>query len=107
MWTSSATCTRTRSIDLAADHAVEFLELGDLIDLARRLLGDPPPSRDVGLFEDGTGIISDPGIYGSMAWLDIADGYGAYLAIEADDDIRGKNLANLLFAPIETAMGLD
>lgn len=28
---------------------IEFLELDDLIDLARRLLGDPPPIGDVGL----------------------------------------------------------
>ena len=28
---------------------VEFLDLDDLIDLARSLLGDPPPIRDVGL----------------------------------------------------------
>jgi death-on-curing protein len=28
---------------------VEFLDIDDLIDLARRLLGDPPPIRDVGL----------------------------------------------------------
>jgi death-on-curing protein len=28
---------------------VEFLDLDDLVDLARRLLGDPPPIRDVGL----------------------------------------------------------
>jgi death-on-curing protein len=28
---------------------VEFLELDDLVDLARALLGDPPPIRDVGL----------------------------------------------------------
>lgn len=27
---------------------VEFLDLDDLIELARRLLGDPPPIRDVG-----------------------------------------------------------
>jgi death-on-curing protein len=30
-------------------HPVEFLDLDDLIELARRLLGDPPPIRDVGL----------------------------------------------------------
>jgi len=29
--------------------AVEFLDLDDLIELARRLLGAPPPLRDVGL----------------------------------------------------------
>jgi death-on-curing protein len=28
---------------------VEFLDLDDLIELARRLLGEPPPIRDVGL----------------------------------------------------------
>ncbi|MEM9042700.1 MAG: type II toxin-antitoxin system death-on-curing family toxin [Actinomycetota bacterium] len=28
---------------------VEFLDLDDLLELARRLLGDPPPIRDVGL----------------------------------------------------------
>lgn len=36
--------------DLADDASeVAFLDLDDLIDLARRLLGDPPPVRDVGL----------------------------------------------------------
>ena len=30
-------------------EAVEFLDLDDLLELARRLLGDPPPVRDVGL----------------------------------------------------------
>ena len=28
---------------------IEFLDLDDLVDLARSLLGDPPPIRDVGL----------------------------------------------------------
>lgn len=28
---------------------IEYLDLEDLIDLARRLLGDPPPIRDLGL----------------------------------------------------------
>ncbi len=30
---------------------VEFLDLDDLRELARRLLGDPPPLRDIGLLE--------------------------------------------------------
>jgi death-on-curing protein len=34
---------------LAAERPVEFLDLDDLIDLARLLLGEPPPIRDVGL----------------------------------------------------------
>lgn len=28
---------------------VEYLELEDLVGLTRRLLGDPPPIRDIGL----------------------------------------------------------
>ncbi len=30
---------------------VDYLDLEDLIDLARLLLGDPPPIRDIGLLE--------------------------------------------------------
>lgn len=41
--------TPTPSIGLAVERVVEFLDLDDLIELARRLLGDPPPIRDVGL----------------------------------------------------------
>jgi len=29
---------------------IEFLDLDDLVELARGLLGDPPPIRDIGLF---------------------------------------------------------
>lgn len=34
---------------MVADDVVEFLDLDDLLDLAHRLLGDPPPVRDAGL----------------------------------------------------------
>jgi death-on-curing protein len=34
---------------LGADPPVEYLDLEDLLHLAPRLLGDPPPIRDVGL----------------------------------------------------------
>jgi death-on-curing protein len=34
---------------LAAERPVEFLDLDDLIELARLLLGESPPIRDVGL----------------------------------------------------------
>lgn len=34
---------------MAAERPVEFLDLDDLIDLARLLLGEPLPIRDVGL----------------------------------------------------------
>lgn len=34
---------------MASERPVEYLDVDDLIDLARLLLGDPPPIRDVGL----------------------------------------------------------
>ena len=34
---------------MAADQPFEYLDLEDLLHLAGRLLGDPPPVRDVGL----------------------------------------------------------
>lgn len=34
---------------MAAEGPVEYLDVEDLLDLTRRLLGDPPPVRDVGL----------------------------------------------------------
>ena len=69
---------------------------------------DADTSYGMGWWIDSeTGIITDPGIYGSMAWLDLDDGYGAYLALEADDGSDGEALANLLYGPVETAMGLD
>ena len=34
---------------MAAEHPVEFLDLAALLDLARLLLGESPPIRDVGL----------------------------------------------------------
>lgn len=44
-------CTPTRSSALAAEDGYEYLDIEDLIGLAGRLLGDPPPIRDVGLLE--------------------------------------------------------
>ena len=50
-----------------------------------------------------TGRITDPGAYGSVPWLDLADGYGAYLVIEADAT-TGEQLASELFDVVESAV---
>ncbi len=49
---------------------VEFLDADDLIELARRLLGDPPPVRDLGLL---TAAAARPqaSAFGSDAYPDI------------------------------------
>lgn len=47
--------------------------------------------------------IDDPGAYGSVPWLDLDDGYGAYLVIEADAGL-GMQLAADLFDAVEDAV---
>lgn len=50
-----------------------------------------------------SGLIRDPGAYGTVAWLDLDDGYGAYMVIEADSATGGE-LADQLYDLIETAV---
>ncbi len=50
-----------------------------------------------------TGLINDGGAYGSVPWLDLDDGYGAYLVIEADSG-TGGSLFTLLEAPVADAI---
>ena len=49
---------------------VEFLDTGDLIELARRLLGDPPPVRDIGLLA-AAAARPQASAFGSDAYPDI------------------------------------
>lgn len=50
-----------------------------------------------------TGRITDAGAYGSVPWLDLDDGYGAYLVIEANSGAGGA-LAALLEEPVADAI---
>jgi len=49
-----------------------------------------------------SGRISDGGAYGSVPWLDLEDGYGAYLVIEANSATGGE-LAGLLYDVVDEA----
>ena len=49
------------------------------------------------------GRITDGGLYGTVPWLDLADGYGAYLVVEADSP-TGNALAGLLYEVVEEAV---
>jgi CubicO group peptidase (beta-lactamase class C family) len=55
-----------------------------------------------------TGRLSDPGAYGSIPWLDLDGGYGAYLVIEADT-VTGfelvEQIAELVDAAVVAAAG--
>jgi CubicO group peptidase (beta-lactamase class C family) len=47
--------------------------------------------------------LTDAGAYGSTPWLDLQDGYGAYLVIEADT-LTGFDLSGQLFDVVEQAV---
>lgn len=49
------------------------------------------------------GYRTDPGAYGAVPWLDVEDGYGVYLVIEATSGV-GSALAEKLYAPVDTAV---
>lgn len=48
--------------------------------------------------------IEDSGAFGSVPWLDLADGYGVYLVIEATNDL-GRQLAAQLGPLVEEQLG--
>ena len=50
-----------------------------------------------------TGRRTDPGAYGSVAWLDVAAGHGAFLVIEGPGHV-GNDLAKELFDPVADAV---
>ena len=50
-----------------------------------------------------SGRISDPGAYGSIPWLDLGAGYGAYLVIE-EDTTTGYELVAQIEDLIDTAL---
>ena len=58
----------------------------------------------MGWWVDNTsGLLTDPGAFGAVPWLDLEDGYGAYLVIEADAT-TGYILASQLFDPVDAAV---
>lgn len=50
-----------------------------------------------------SGRLTDPGAYGAVPWLDLGNGHGAYLVIEADG-ATGAALAGELFGPVADAV---
>ena len=50
-----------------------------------------------------SGRLTDPGAYGAFPWLDLGNGHGAYLVVEADVS-TGAALAGELFGPVADAV---
>ncbi len=65
---------------------------------------DRQPGYGLGWFVDReTGIVSDGGAYGSLPWLDVEAGYGAYLVIEASSGL-GSSMYDELAPVVEAIM---
>jgi CubicO group peptidase (beta-lactamase class C family) len=65
---------------------------------------DSPTGYGMGWWVDtGTGRRTDPGAYGAVPWLDLDDGYGAYLAFEGGASL-GNQLAAELYDVVEQAI---
>ncbi|NND73804.1 MAG: beta-lactamase family protein [Ilumatobacter sp.] len=68
--------------------------------------GDAAPGTGYGMgwwVDRESGRLTDPGAYGSVPWLDLEEGYGAYLVIEANS-VTGLELATQLYDIVETAV---
>ena len=60
------------------NRRIEYLEVEDLVDLARRLLGDPPPIRDLGLL-GAAAARPQASAFGEDAYPDVWTKAGALL----------------------------
>ena len=60
------------------NEAVEYLDTEDLVELARRLLGDPPPIRDIGLL-GAAAARPQASAFGQDAYPDVWSKAGALL----------------------------
>ena len=91
---------------------VEFLDLDDVIGVARRLLGDPPPIRDAGLLGSAVArpqtTISAEDAYPTL-WLEAAALLQSTVANHAliDGDKRVGWLATAVFLEINGASVAD
>ncbi len=68
--------------------------------------GEVRPGMGYGMgwwVDKASGLINDPGAFGAVPWLDLEDGYGAYLVIESDAT-TGYILASQLFDPVDAAV---
>ena len=93
-------CDDGRSLSAAAIAASHADRIGEVWG------GSAGPDTGYGLgwwIDRTSGRISDAGAYGSVPWLDLGNGFGAFLVVEADSAVGGE-LATLLYEPVETAV---
>lgn len=95
-------CDGGQVLSQAALDRMHGDQIGDAYDGAAN--GDPNSGYGMGWWLwRPNGMLTDPGAYGSVPWLDLADGYGAYLVIEASTDL-GLDLYSRLEPYVDAAM---
>lgn len=93
---------RCGDVQVLSPEALEQMYTDHLAPLG--IAAYPGAGYGMGWFVDrATGRLTDPGAYGSVPWLDLDDGYGAYLVIERDSN-TGNELAAMLYEPVERAV---
>ena len=95
-------CGDEQIVSSAAIERMHADRIGEVYDGVA--LDDPPLGYGMGWWVDReSGRISDEGAFGAVPWLDLDDGFGAYLVVEATSEI-GQNLAAELYEPVEAAV---
>ena len=92
-------CDDTQVLSPAAVERMLADRIGEVYDGS-----DNGAGYGLGWFVDrSTGRRTDPGAYGSVPWLDVAAGHGAFLVIEGAGRV-GNELARELFEPVAGAV---
>ncbi len=89
---------------VVSSNAIERMHADRIAEAYGGSAGDVTTGYGMGWWVDrDTGRISDNGAYGTAPWLDLDDGFGAYLVVEASTAV-GSTLAALLHGPVEAAV---
>ncbi len=89
---------------IVSSDAIERMHADRIGEVYGGEAGDATNGYGMGWWVDReSGRISDEGAFGTVPWLDLDDGFGAYLVVEATTEI-GQNLAAELYEPVEAAV---
>jgi len=91
-------------VEVVSSEAIERMHADRIAEAYDGDAGDATTGYGMGWWVDrDSGRISDNGAYGTVPWLDLDGGFGAYLVVEANTGVGG-NLAALLYEPVEAAV---
>ncbi len=87
-----------------SQDAIDTMHRDRIGDVYSGNAGDPDTGYGMGWWvHRDTGLLTDNGAYGTVPWLDLDGGFGAYLVVEATGEL-GSHLAGLLYEPVAAAL---